>query len=41
MKKKAKLLAMSFVTLMITIGYSKLATAAASCAIISGRFYCW
>ena len=41
MKNKAKLLAMSLLTLMVSgIGYSKIASAA-TCVIISGKFYCF
>lgn len=42
MKKKAKLLAMSlFILLASGIGYSKIATAATACILISGRLYCF
>ena len=41
MKKKAKLLAVSLITLMVTgMGYSKIA-AAAGCAIFGEQIICW
>lgn len=42
MKKKAKLLAMSLLTLMVSgIGYSKIASAATACVIIGESIYCF
>lgn len=40
MKKKMKLLLVSFTTVLAGIAYSKIASAA-SCAILSGHIYCW